>query len=219
VHALTLEHALPAALLLSQAFGPESQYSWSRPLGLPSGRFDAWLQHAYLPERARHSTPASLVVPSASSSALSGVLAMEDLNTPQEAESESDTAAAAAMAPIDGILSECKEIFWRELVARGVAPTKELGVFGYFAFLGTASDVRRSGVGASLVAAGEKELRRGGFAWGVAFCTSFASSALFRGAGFERWGGVSYQAFAMPDGRRPFESLPQDELALWVKRL
>lgn len=123
------------------------------------------------------------------------------------------------MAPIDGLMGECKAIFWQQLGARGVPPSKELGVFGYYAFLGTAEPHRREGVGAALVAAAETELRRGGFTWGVAFCTSHMSSALFRTAGFERWGGVSYQAFAMADGRRPFESLPQDELALWVKKL
>ena len=145
----------------------------------------------------------------------SDVLAMEDLN---HKEAESDAAESPpGMAAIEGILHECKDSFWAELRARGGSGSpSELGVFGYFAFLGVADSARRRGVGAALVRRATDELRARGFAYGVAFCTSQMSAALFAAQGFERWGGVHYHRFALPDGSHPFASLPDDECAVMV---
>lgn len=52
VAALETPHVAAAAATLAEAFSYDSQYSWSRPLGLPQDRFVAWLEHIYLPERA-----------------------------------------------------------------------------------------------------------------------------------------------------------------------
>jgi hypothetical protein len=155
---------------------------------------------------------------------LAGVLTLEDMN---EKEEEEEAGAAQeqppGMAAIDGILHECKDSFFAAFEANGQGDAAQArqahGLLGYFAFLGVEASARRRGVGAALVERGVVELRGAGFTYGVAFCTSRFSAALFARAGFSRWGGVSYQAFAMPDGTHPFETLPKDECAVMVLRL
>ena len=162
---------------------------------------------------------------------LAGVLTLEDMNRTDEpaaepvASTDTPQAPPAGMDAIEAILAECKAQFFaalREYESGGSVAAAEhsaLHVFGYFAFLGVAEAARRRGVGAALVARGVEQLRGDGYAFGVAFCTSYKSAALFKREGFSRWGGVGYQAFAMPDGRHPFASLPQDECAVMVRDL
>ncbi len=165
-----------------------------------------------------------------------GVLALEDMNAKEDdppADASEDAggggAEAAGMEAIEGILSECKDIFFAALskheesassAAAAAAATAEpraaLRAFGYFAFLGVAEAHRRRRVGDALVAAAVDALRKDGFSYGVALCTSRKSAALFAARGFARWGGVSYQAFALADGSHPFASLPVDECAVMV---
>jgi hypothetical protein len=57
-------HRVPsAAKVLEQAFDYDSEYSWSRPLRLPQGRFALWLEHMYLPTRAAGALPACVRAP------------------------------------------------------------------------------------------------------------------------------------------------------------
>jgi GNAT superfamily N-acetyltransferase len=164
---------------------------------------------------------------------VAGVLALEDMNTKEDdppagsAEDNAGGAEASGMVAIEGILSECKDIFFAALskhesasAAAAAAATAEpraaLRAFGYFAFLGVAEAHRRRRVGDALVGAAVEALRKDGFSYGVAFCTSRKSAALFAARGFARWGGVSYQAFALADGSHPFASLPVDECAVMV---
>jgi GNAT superfamily N-acetyltransferase len=153
---------------------------------------------------------------------LAGVLTLEDVNEKEEEEAGAAQEQPPGMAAIDAILHECKDAFFAAFEANGgdAAQARQAhGLLGYFAFLGVDASARRRGVGAVLIERGVAELRRAGFTYGVAFCTSRFSAALFARAGFSRWGGVSYQAFAMPDGTHPFETLPKDECAVMVMRL
>ena len=168
---------------------------------------------------------------------LAGVLTLEDMNAKEDAAEPEAAADAPADAPpagmdvIEAILAECKAQFFAALreyegaqaggsgAALAAVEHSALHTFGYFAFLGVAEAARRRGVGAALVARGVEQLRGDGYAFGVAFCTSHKSAALFKREGFSRWGGVSYQAFAMPDGRHPFASLPRDECSVMVRDL
>jgi hypothetical protein len=54
---LAPRHVPAASKLLEHAFGYDSEYSWSRPLRLPRGRFILWLEHMYLPARATGALP------------------------------------------------------------------------------------------------------------------------------------------------------------------
>lgn len=207
VTALEAPHVAAAAATLSQAFSYESEYSWSRPLGLPQDRFAFWLEHIHLPERAA-GEPKSLVADGGSA----GVLVLEDLNA--KAEESEEAEAPAGMAAIEAILAECKEVLWAEL--RSAADRDTQGVFAYHAFLGVAEQARRRGVGAALVQRANAELKARRFRFGVAFCTSRVSAALYTAQGFKRVGGVHYHRFAMPSGERPFASLPDDECAVML---
>ncbi len=165
--------------------------------------------------------------------ALAGVLTLEDLHAQEEdppapvtatsAPAAAPDAAAHGMSAIEAMLDACKALFRDQLQQRDAAAAAQgaeaLRVFGYFAFLGVREAHRRRKVGDALVAAGAEALRADGFAYGVAFCTSRKSAALFAARGFARWGGVSYQEFAMPDGAHPFASLPRDECAVMVRDL
>lgn len=147
-----------------------------------------------------------------------GVLAMEDLN--HKGDDTEETPSPPGMSAIEGILDACKQQFWAALRSRdgdsASGGPASLGVYGYYAFLGVADAARRRGVGAALVQRATDDLRARGFAYGVAFCTSHVSAALFKAQGFERWGGVHYHGFAMPDGSHPFATLPDDECAVMV---
>lgn len=142
---------------------------------------------------------------------------MEDMN--HKGDDADEAPSPPGMSAIEGILNACKEQFWAALHSRGDSAAggpASLGVYGYFAFLGVADSARRRGVGAKLVQRATDDLRARGFAYGVAFCTSHVSAALFAAQGFQRWGGVHYHRFAMPDGTHPFASLPDDECAVMV---
>ncbi len=163
----------------------------------------------------------------ADGSELAGVLTLEDMNAKDADAPMGEDAAPPpeGMAAIEGMLQECKSQFYAALQRRQDVRLSDAeahaaqGVLGYFAFLGVSDAYKRRGVGAALVSRGCEVLKQDGFAWGIAFCTSHASASLFRGAGFERWGGVSYQGFTMPDGSHPFATLPVDECAIMVKKL
>ena len=164
----------------------------------------------------RAAEPKSLVVDGGAS----GVLTLEDMNA--KADESEDPQSPPGMAAIDGILAACKAQFWEALRAHGgdnAGGPDTLGRFGYFAFLGVAVSARRRGVGAELVKRACVELKDQGYVYGVAFCTSHVSAALFAAQGFQRWGGVHYHRFAMPDGSRPFATLPDDECAVMVRDL
>ena len=208
---LELAHADRAAVVLQRAF--DNEYSWSRPLGMPQERFALWLKQMYLPQCAKQCNPQSLIALCAD--AVAGVCTLEDFNAPEEPTS---TEEHAGMAAIDGILRACKAVFWREAAARGLTATpEERNTVVYVAFLAVACEFQRRGVGDSLVKLAVEQLEAGSYPTVVAFCTSKKSAALFRARGFERWGGVSYQEYALPDGRVPFASLPQDECAVMVR--
>ena len=164
----------------------------------------------------RAAQPSSLVVDGGAS----GVLTLEDMNS--KADESEDPQSPPGMAAIEGILDACKAQFWEALHAHGgdaAGGPDKLGAFGYFAFLGVAQTARRRGVGAELIKRACVELKSQGYAYGVAFCTSHVSAALFAAQGFQRWGGVHYHKFAMPDGSHPFASLPDDECAVMVRDL
>ena len=164
----------------------------------------------------RAAEPKSLVVDGGAS----GVLTLEDMNA--KADESEDPQSPPGMAAIEGILDACKAQFWERLRAHGgdtAGGPDALGRFGYFAFLGVAQRARRRGVGAVLVKRACVELRDQGYVYGIAFCTSHVSAALFAAQGFQRWGGVHYHAFTMPDGSHPFASLPDDECAVMVRDL
>lgn len=209
---LELAHAERAAVVLQRAF--DNEYSWSRPLGMPQERFAQWMENVYLPLRAKEGNPLSLIALCAD--AVAGVCTLEDFNAPEEPAPSGEE--HAGMAAIDGILHACKAVFWREAAARGMTvKPDERNTVAYVAFLAVAGEFQRRGVGDSLVKLAVEQLEARSYRTAVAFCTSKKSAALFRARGFERWGGVSYQVFALPDGRVPFASLPQDECAVMVR--
>ena len=217
IQRLELPHVAQAAIMLERAF--DNEYSWSRPLQMPTERFRFWMSHLYLPERAACSAPASLVATreggTSSEPVVAGVCTLEDFYAPEAPEAEENP--PPGMRAIDGILGECKNIFHSEALRRGLAVEKgRLGKVAYVAFLAVDSEVRRHRVGHRLVEQAVEQLTgRDGFTIVVAFCTSFKSRALFKGAGFEHWGGVSYQEYTI-DGATPFASLPKDECAVLV---
>ena len=218
VHIQRLEagHVAQAAVVVERAF--DNEYSWSRPLQMPTERFRFWMANMYLPERAESSSaPASLVATSdaASEPLVAGVCTLEDFYAPEAPEAEADP--PPGMRAVDGILHACKDLFHSEAARRGLDVEKgRLGKVAYVAFLAVDSEHRRHRVGRRLVEQAVEQLTaRDGFSVVVAFCTSFKSRALFQGAGFQHWGGVSYQEFRI-DGSIPFASLPKDECAVLV---
>jgi GNAT superfamily N-acetyltransferase len=216
IQRLELSHANQAAAVLERAF--DNEYSWSRPLGMPTERFRHWMSELYLPERAACAAPASLVATreggTSSEALVAGVCTLEDFYAP---EPEAEGNPPPGMRAIDGILGECKNIFHSEAVRRGLAVEKgHLGKVAYVAFLAVDGEVRRQRVGRRLVEQAVEQLTgQDGFSVVVAFCTSYKSRALFQGIGFQRWGGASYQEYTI-DGAIPFTSLPKDECAVLV---
>ena len=216
IQRLELPHVAQAAVVLERAF--DNEYSWSRPLQMPTERFRFWIAQMYLPERAACSAPASLVATreggTSSEPVVAGVCTLEDFYAPEVPEAEDNP--PPGMRAIDGILGECKLIFHGEALRRGLPVEKgRLRQVAYVAFLAVDNEVRRHRVGHRLVEQAVGQLSRDGFTVVVAFCTSYKSRALFQGAGFERWGGVSYQTYTI-DGATPFASLPKDECAVLV---
>ena len=212
---LETQHSTAGAVTLQRAF--DNEYSWSRPLGMPQAQFSSWMRRMYLPERIAASPP-SLVAVSASDDVV-GVCTLEEFNAP-DAPNDDDEEQPAGMSAIVAILSECKGIFWRGVEQRAMPLSRQqIGVVAYFGFLGVNEDYRRQGVGAALVARAVVQLTcEQDYSTLVAFCTSAKSRALFEQQGFEHWGGVGYQTFAMPDGSVPFASLPTDECSVMVLR-
>ena len=214
-------HVHDAARVLHTAFAT-GEYAWGPAVGMPPQGFEGWMLHDYIPKRVA-AKPASLIALSATE--VAGVMAMEDYH---EAEEPLDTeASGSGMSAIMELLHRCKGIVQRratnDAAAGGaaeaalLAPSGDVGQALYFAFLGVSDAHRRHGVAARLVDDAVTRGRAEGFAAGVAFCTSHASTALFKRAGFEHWGGVRYHEFEF-EGRKPFASLPDDECTVMVAR-
>lgn len=209
----------------------DDPYAWSRPLGTFSN-LRAWLEDAYVMDRAKCELPASLVAcapsngdsPTKSEPQLefsqeqqqnlpvAGVCTLEDFNYPPDEHQPIDPNGANA---IDAILDACKVMFWNKVAERGLSISQtNSGHISYVAIVVVDPVFRRRRVGDALVERANHQLKEQGFQHAIAFCTSFRSRALFERRGYEYLGGISYQDFKMPDGSIPFATLPQDECSI-----
>ncbi len=152
---LERQHVEQASRLLSTSF--DEEYSWSRPWGHPSERFENWLRDLYFPEiLAPDYKPRSLVA--ICDDAMCGACTLTDFlddePPPDPGEevwclSYSVTCPCLTLLAIATIVAACKELFW----SRGFGPkVAARGRIGYVAFVATDPGHRRRGVGDALLA-------------------------------------------------------------------
>ena len=210
---LDATHVPRAASVLFEAFASDTTYSWGRALGRDPSAFRGWMESEYVPGLVG-AFPKSVVAlgpGEGGEDGVVGVLALEDNQPHPAAEVPADRRC------IHALVETGYGMFFDALAAMKVSTEARRGRFSYFAFLATDPSAWRHGVGRALVAEGVARSRADGFEWAFALCTSPKSTALFRGAGFQRWGAVVYENFVF-QGARPFASIP-DEMSVMALRL
>lgn len=213
---LKAEYAEGAVNAIFKAFRNDP-YSWSKTREAGPDSLRTYLQDYHIPSCIAEAdvTPSLCAVDNETDKVI-GVLTLEDFGVSDQSRFEEPVFSEA----IPAILNAGHDIFWRELYLRRGETKETAGRICYFAFLGVDPDARRQKVGTELSRRSIEEAKKAGYRIGVAFCTSFRSTALFGGLGFEKWGEIRYHSFRLPiDGTIPFKDLPDDATTVMVKML
>jgi len=175
-------------------------YSWSKAVGFPFEKLKSWLKDYYLMNRVLCINTPSIIC-STDKGEVVGVCTIEDLNFPPY-DNNPDNESINAMT------NACET-----LLVENIRDIRNVKV-AYISFICVHKDFRRRNIGDMLVSNSTCMLKEKGFKYIVAYCTSYRSRALFENNGYRYIGGINYQNFCMPDGSKPYISMPKDECSV-----
>lgn len=208
---LSHQHAQPTIDLLCDAFHRDHTYSWARVLNQSPDELRSYLteHHVVRLIGGEPSSIVALLIDENGEEQVVGALTMERFHRTPDPSIETSEGDGAIIR----IMQAGEHAFLDEAKRRGV---KEAERAWYIAFVGTEPGTQRKGVAKALVLEAMKRIEEGGYSTVLALTTSPKSTALFNGAGFEKWGEVGYGSFEV-DGKRPFEEIP-DGMSVMVWR-
>ena len=172
-------------------------YSWSKAVGFSFDMLRSWLKD-YLINRVICPYIPSIVVKN--DEGVLGVCTMEDFNNPPFHNNPNNN-------DINEICNACTNLFWKYIEKFNSNISKnEKGLIAYISFIAVDKEHRRKNIGDMLLKESSDILRKNGYKYAVAFCTSYRSRSLFEKNGYNYIGGINYKTLCI-NGRNPFSSL------------
>jgi ribosomal protein S18 acetylase RimI-like enzyme len=184
-------------------------YSWSKSVNLSFEYLKRWIKD-YLINISSYPYIKSIVCKN--NYKINGSCIIEDFNySPNENNPENKA--------IKYMVDLCTSLFWNYVSKYNLNISKDKGVIAYIAFIAVDKDFRRKNIGDLLLKTSTLLLKEKDYKYSIAYCTSYRSRYLFEKNGYKYIGGINYQDFSMPDGSKPYLSIPKDECSVMFLEL